>query len=304
MLAQQSADCSFRVSCFLFCDLPLSRTPIEEIRGVSGHPMFICSPEEHYFEAKTAMKPEARRSPVVMVLFNKDSGFSELLWSGHLGSIICRCTMFLAAVLASFLVVPDDTDEMLYRKVAPSVVAISTSSSKESEPTFSGTGFYVSFGDKGGFVTARHVVEGSVKIVVTINKKSISCDVWSDPKIDCAILKPSKPVTVVGLRFSTKAPVVGQSCWIVGCPSPGQQMFNRVLSKGIINQYPIEDVAKDGLTLGFSCSLVGGQSGSPIVDSSGQVIGIACATYSGTDLSFGVPSVNMPLDSMQKWISK
>lgn len=209
--------------------------------------------------------------------------------------------MFLAS-LATFLL--DRTDEQIYRKVVNSVVEVCTCAPSETVPSFSGTGFSVRIAGKTVFVTAAHVVD-DLPVTVVIGDKLVKCKVWKDPQLDYAVLKPETPVKVPSLQFSFKKPVVGQDCWMVGFPCPGNQPLQRVLSKFIVNQYPVDDWEHRGYILGVNGRFTGGSSGSPLVDKNGQVIGVACTYFAeSTDLSFGVGITLVKYGHIESWLRK
>lgn len=207
--------------------------------------------------------------------------------------------MFFAALATSLL---DRTDEQVYRKVTNSVVEVSTMEQGDTVPSFSGTGFVVKIGGKTVVITARHVVD-DLPVTVLVKNRLIKCEVWKDKQYDYAVLKPVTPISLPPLQFSSKTPVVGESCWMVGFPCPGEQPLQHVLSKFIINQYPVEDYERLGYIVGFGWRLTGGSSGSPVVDSSGQVISIACAYFpETTDISVGVGIKLFRYSQVEHWV--
>lgn len=186
-------------------------------------------------------------------------------------------------------------------KVADSVVSITTevrtqswSGMSSSTATAAGTGFILS--ESGYIMTNKHVVEDAKTVNVTLNDgttyKNVEV-VGLDPLNDSAILKVDgakdfKPV-VLG---DSKTVVAGQQVVVIG-NALGE--YQNSVTAGIISGTGRELIASDSSGSAYEklsdmiqtdAAINGGNSGGPIVNAAGQVIGIATA-YASTSQTVG-----------------
>jgi tetratricopeptide (TPR) repeat protein len=171
----------------------------------------------------------------------------------------------------------------LAKKSSPSVLLLSVLDADGKEIA-EGTGFIIS--SDGRVVTNHHVIEGASAMVA----KGIHGAFYNVAGVlaqnadnDIAILKldatdlPSLP-----LGDSTKAEV-GQPIAVIGSPLG----LEGTLSEGIISAIREED---DKRTLQISAPISPGSSGSPVLNASGEVIGVATAFLTnGQALNLAVP---------------
>ena len=145
--------------------------------------------------------------------------------------------------------------------------------SSEPTPIGSGTAWATT---KGYLVTASHVVEGGDKFYVYRDGQPIGlADVVADDRAsDLAILKlkPIHPGVLAALPIAAHGAPLGQQVFALGYPEPqalGQQvkMTTGVVS-GTLNQ-------DDARMLQISAPLQPGNSGGPIIDWDGAVVGVA-----------------------------
>lgn len=136
----------------------------------------------------------------------------------------------------------------------------------------------------GLIVTNAHVVGNSLTVEVEEQdgNKFTATVTYADIRRDFAILKPDgiRPfTTVLPLRLGN-TPVIGEKVVVIG--SPGG--LKGTVTTGIVSQiYP------DGM-IQLNVSLNPGNSGGPVFDHEGRVIGIATLKYSkGDGLGFAIP---------------
>lgn len=163
-------------------------------------------------------------------------------------------------------------------------------------PQGQGTGFV--WEDDGHIVTNFHVVQGGDSFVVTFHKDKKQYKatvVGADPKNDIAVLKLSekpaslKPVTI-GESNSLK---VGQLAMAIGNPMG----FEHSLSRGIISAVGRKMQGIGGVKIHdmvqTDAAINQGNSGGPLLNSKGQVIGmntmIVSRSGSSAGLGFAVP---------------
>ena len=152
------------------------------------------------------------------------------------------------------------------------------------QPLSIGSGFVI---DEGVVVTNFHVVENSkggiVKIIGDQKKYRISGIIEIDKKNDLAILSVSgliAPKVKIG-DYSKVG--IGDNIYAVGNPRGLEGTF----SQGIVSG--IRDFEGEKL-LQITAPISPGSSGGPILNSNGEVIGVAVATIqNGQNLNFAIP---------------
>ena len=146
-------------------------------------------------------------------------------------------------------------------------------SSDEFVSAASGTGFAVSY--DGHVITNNHVIEGCQKIKVHYKGRTIPANVVAfDPRNDLALLKGDfRPSTVLSL--SNKRPELLQDIYVAGFPF-GRRISSTIkVTKGIISS--LTGVGNNFSNLQIDAALQPGNSGGPILDNKGNVVGVAVA---------------------------
>lgn len=186
-------------------------------------------------------------------------------------------------------------------KVSPSVVSISTAQSgQRSNRVFQGAGTGIIVSSNGYIVTNKHVVDGARNISVATTAGDIYDNVklvGSDPLNDVAFLKVSgvddmKPATIGdSLTLSIGQPVVA-----IG-NSLGE--YQNTVTSGIVSGLgrPIIAQSGDGTSYESLSDLIQtdaainpGNSGGPLVNLSGQVVGINTAVATEAQgIGFAIP---------------
>lgn len=161
------------------------------------------------------------------------------------------------------------TEEIVSRAL-PAVVTIRSGQG-------SGSGFFIS--DTGLIVTNRHVVEGSQKVsVITSRGESfVSESVFIHPSKDIALIKiqgSSLPYLKIVDPTTVK---VGAEVISIGSPGiPGGVLPNTV-TKGILSAF--RDADQFGLYIQTDVSINPGNSGGPLINLSGEVVGISSLKF-------------------------
>ncbi len=195
----------------------------------------------------------------------------------------------------------------VYERVAPAVVSITTQVLQrgfffEVPEEGAGSGFILD--QTGHILTNYHVVNGARKIDVSINGDYVvpATIVGVDPRNDIAVLKVEAPLEIlvpVELGSSTHLKV-GQRAIAIGNPF-GQ--FGRTLTIGVISALDRTLEGTDGRTITgiiqTDAAINRGNSGGPLLDSSGRVIGINTAIFSPTGTSAGV-GFAVPVDTVKR----
>ena len=200
--------------------------------------------------------------------------------------------IWLFMLLALPLTVPfwAQNEADIFRDVSPSVVSIEVEISRFD--TTGGAGFVI---DKNGhIVTNAHVVEESRSLTVVFHDgyKASAKLIGMDTRVDLAVIKVDaarhrlKPVTF----GDSDALVVGQRVLAIGNPYG----LEATLTTGIISGLNRSLENNDGTTMEGAIQtdamLAPGNSGGPLLNQAGEVIGVNTAGYRGTALGFAIPS--------------
>lgn len=146
-----------------------------------------------------------------------------------------------------------------------SVVVVRTENSK-------GTGFY--FSDEGFVMTNYHVIDDGLQITVTFKEGDTYRGevVVTDEDIDIAIIQIDTEKQYPTLSFTNNWEE-GMSVYVIGNPL----FFNHIANKGnITGEITVKNKEKPMLIL--DAPIYRGNSGSPIINEAGQVIGVVYAT--------------------------
>ena len=137
-----------------------------------------------------------------------------------------------------------------------------------SEPQSSGSGFAI--GDGSIIVTSNHVVEGCSAINIPHFGGAIVLKF--DARADLAILKPSRSLPT-GLRFRSGHPVkLGEEVVVIGYPLRGLLSSPPTVTTGIISS--LAGLRDDRTEMQISAPVQTGNSGGPVLDRSGNVVGV------------------------------
>ncbi|HEY2148180.1 MAG TPA: trypsin-like peptidase domain-containing protein, partial [Pirellulales bacterium] len=164
-------------------------------------------------------------------------------------------------------------------------------------PLSSGSGFLIEAG--GYLVTNNHVVEGPGHLWVRVfgeEKEIRATTVAADPEHDIALVKldESPKTPLKPLLISEKTPGPGTDIAVFGFPQGDELGRDMKSATGTISAPP--DKSRDGMYL-LSCIVNHGNSGGPLCDKRGQVIGLVSAktsSYGGND-SYGLALPPKPI---------
>ncbi len=137
----------------------------------------------------------------------------------------------------------------------------------------SGSGFAVS--DDGYLVTNNHVVEGCQKVFVHRRGRKYETDIVSyDKKNDLALIKGNFQPDVV-LPLTSEKPQLAQDIYVSGYPFGLYISSSVKVTKGIISS--LTGVGNNLAEMQIDAALQEGNSGGPILDEYGNVVGVAVA---------------------------
>lgn len=185
------------------------------------------------------------------------------------------------------------TPRQVYERDAPGVLAIRASASSSIQGAGrSDTGSGIVLTSTGLILTNEHVVEGASSITVALDGESgrtrTATLLASDPSHDLALLKidPSG-LKLHALSLSTSTPKVGDATYAIGNPFG----LNWTLTTGIVSALDRQIKAPNGAVIDHviqtDAALNPGNSGGPLIDSSGAVIGLNSQIVSNTTSTVG-----------------
>lgn len=185
-----------------------------------------------------------------------------------------RITPHLALALFVFFAAQvaraQDSLPELVRRVKPSVVSVLTYDAKD-EPLISGSGFFIRPGE---VVTNLHVINGARRVEIhTLEGKGRTYPVAGtlavDDEADLALLKVDLPVERSRpLALSASLPEEGEQTFLIGNPL----RLEGSVSNGIVSA--VREVPDIGRVIQITAPVSHGNSGSPLFNMRGQVIGI------------------------------
>jgi serine protease Do len=150
-----------------------------------------------------------------------------------------------------------------------------------------GTGFIID--NEGYILTNNHVVEGADEITVTLTNKSTfkAKVIGRDPKTDLALIKinDAKDLSPIELGDSDKMEV---GDWVLAIGNPFG--FNNTVTAGIISAKYRRNIGTSSYEdyIQTDAAINQGNSGGPLINANGEVIGIDSAIYTETGGSVGI----------------
>jgi S1-C subfamily serine protease len=198
----------------------------------------------------------------------------------------------------------DKTPAELFREVSPSVVTI-TARSPNGEG--GGTGFLI---DKDGtLVTNHHVIENATRVRVKFSGGATFEEVEllvDESTVDLALLRVDMTALFDGSHLDAKSlplansddVVVGEHAIVIGNPLG----LESTLTDGLVSSRRIYE---NRAWIQFSAPIGSGNSGGPVFNMRGEVIGVATASLSGRDHGAAVAqnlNLAVPINELKKLI--
>jgi S1-C subfamily serine protease len=142
-----------------------------------------------------------------------------------------------------------------------------------------GTGFLI--GADGYVLTCAHVIGDATETTVTVEGKRHFADVVkSDKEVDLALLrlrdKLPEPVVTVGFRGAAHAYSMGDDVFTIGYPLSRLLGNGERMTKGVVSA--TSGMRDDAKHLQISAEVQPGNSGGPLLDHEGNVIGVVQQT--------------------------
>ncbi len=232
--------------------------------------------EEKELLSQTIVEGEAAKAPAVEIKYMKpvkwDKDFSEIHENLYVSAIWER---------------RDLTSTEIAELISPATVEVSTYRWNNA-PWSTGTGFFID--NSGSLVTNYHVIKDSYAIKVKFADGSyamVTNVISFDEKLDLAILKVNKSGTNC-LELMTTTPEKGEVVYAIGSSLGLEGTFSSGLVSTVSREF-------EGQTyIQTSASVSHGNSGGPLVNSKGFVIGVNTLTIAdGQNLNFAVPAAKI-----------
>ncbi len=183
---------------------------------------------------------------------------------------------------------PPAFSERVYQIIQPSLILIQTQSTGADGQTDHGLGSGVIVDDAGDILTSLHVVAGADKVEVTFadGTQSSAQVTVKQPQNDIAVLRADQPPAqfVPAVLGNPNAMRVGDEVYAVGNPFG---LYGSI-SSGVISAFDRSfqptgsDIKLQGL-IQIDAAVNPGNSGGPLLNRDGQVIGIVTGLVNPTD---------------------
>jgi S1-C subfamily serine protease len=178
---------------------------------------------------------------------------------------------------------------LVYQIIEPSLVLIEVESKNEDAESDFGLGSGVIVDSFGNILTSLHVIAGADIINLTFadGTKTTGQVVLEMPEMDLAVLQALDTPLIVVPATLAGAGNVGDEAYVVGNPFG----LNSSISAGVISGFdrvfyvPNSNLAIPGM-IQFDASANPGNSGGPLLNRNGHVIGIVTGLLNPTDESF------------------
>jgi S1-C subfamily serine protease len=171
--------------------------------------------------------------------------------------------------------------ESIYKAVSEAVFAVEVLDEKGNVSAL-GTAFLI---EKQRLVTNYHVVQGGTPHL-RVGTLRVECVVEKlDPANDLALLSVSASIAAAPLALSSVEPASGSTVFAIGNPAG----LEKTITQGLVSG--TREIEGQSL-LQISAAISPGSSGGPVVNTQGEVVGVAVGYLkNGQNLNFAVPRV-------------
>jgi len=179
----------------------------------------------------------------------------------------------------------------VYQAILPSLVLIQTQRENDEEDGGFGVGSGVVINKSGDILTALHVVADATEIeVLFADGSQITAEIVSaEPENDIAVLHPNQPpgLIVPAILGNPGAMRVGDQAFAVGNPLGLAASLSAGVISGFNRSIPIEgsDQPLERL-IQFDAAVNPGNSGGPLLNQEGHVVGIVTALADPSEQGF------------------
>lgn len=211
----------------------------------------------------------------------------------HISNLFKKISVIII-MLASFnpFVRSQNSLSKLFDSALPSVLKIETFD-ENNRPLMMGTGFFIN--PKGKGVSNLHVFRGAFKSTVTIpSGRTYSIDsIWyKNDSLDLVTFTVIKLPNEIFpfLNIDKNVPKIGEDVFVIGNPIG----LDFSVSNGIISS--VRTQSGTGQILQTSAPISSGNSGSPLINMNGLVVGVITFTFTeGQNLNFAISLIDKKL---------
>jgi len=172
------------------------------------------------------------------------------------------------------------------RSVLPRDEAASSSAS--AKPVSGGSGFFVSH--EGDLITDNHVIEGCRELrVVRDEKSNLARVIGTDVGADLAILRVADMATEIASFRPFDLGKPGETVIVAGYPLQGLLTSKASVTTGIISA--LAGPKEDKKLIQITAPVQPGNSGGPLVDSRGNVVGVIVSKLNGLRVARAIGSL-------------
>ena len=201
----------------------------------------------------------------------------------------------------------------IYKKVAPAVVMVSTKSVQsvngwfQQETEGMGSGFIIN--NDGYILTNYHVIDGAKEVTVTLSDgQEVTASVVNyDSNQDVAMIKINQDIEVPGVVELGDSDALQPGEEVLAIGNPLSKELSSTLTKGIVSALNRSIETETGVSTNLiqtDTAINSGNSGGPLINTKGEVIGINTlkASDGAEGIGFAIPinDVKEKIDSLSK----
>ncbi len=186
---------------------------------------------------------------------------------------------------------PPAYSALVYQAIRPSLVFIETEAPDENGETGHGVGSGVVIDDRGDILTSLHVIANAsdIQLIFADGTQSSAQVIAEQPENDIAVLRPNQPPSLIvpAILGNPNAMSVGDEAFVVGHPLGLYGSMTAGVISGFDRSFkpPDSDQRLHNL-IQIDAAVNPGNSGGPLLNRHGQVIGIVTALANPTKQDF------------------
>ncbi len=176
----------------------------------------------------------------------------------------------------------------VYGTILPSLVIVRADSDDVDLEEGRGFGTGVVVNDEGLILTAHHVIAGATRLRVAFSDgtEATATVTSAEPERDLATLTPDRLPEVLVPAVLGGGVAVGDDVYAVGHPLGLVGSLSAGVVSGLDRSIPLDDdIELDGL-IQFDAAVNPGNSGGPLLNRAGQVVGVVTALANPVDLGY------------------